>query len=211
MKLKTHYIMSSIAAGSVPEISKMQKLAFCIGSMIPDISYTQFYRPHFMKNSGEYVFRKLEKLAVTDSFFKAYEYGKMAHYLSDFCCSVHNTRSVKTAKFHFAYERLLEKYIVINKQSIEKKVTEFESELVDLKELLKKYKDGEKANFEFDIFMAIRACMILAKRVTKTKKERVRKVRFSEIKELLPHEENLFGLMWEKKLNAYRNNTVKWT
>ena len=84
MKLRTHFIIAKIAAEHTG-FTFLEKTAFCIGSLIPDLSPMQFVHRHFYAKSGKYVQKKLERISGRNSLFTLLVYGKMAHYVSDFC------------------------------------------------------------------------------------------------------------------------------
>lgn len=54
MKLRTHFIIAKIAAEHTG-FTFLEKTAFCIGSLIPDLSPMQFVHRHFYAKSGKYV------------------------------------------------------------------------------------------------------------------------------------------------------------
>lgn len=57
MKLRTHFIIAKIAAEHTG-FTFLEKTAFCIGSLIPDLSPMQFVHRHFYAKSGKYVQKK---------------------------------------------------------------------------------------------------------------------------------------------------------
>ena len=61
MKLRTHFIIAKIAAEHTG-FTFLEKTAFCIGSLIPDLSPMQFVHRHFYAKSGKYVQEKLERI-----------------------------------------------------------------------------------------------------------------------------------------------------
>lgn len=119
MKIRTHIKIAQLAweaCADKNQFGKLSKLAFCLGSVWPDFSPTQFTHPHFYGQSHKYVFRQLEKLFFHTETGKKFAYflrmGKMAHYLSDFCCLPHIQDRLCQIRHHILYERMQNRYMI---------------------------------------------------------------------------------------------------
>ena len=152
-----HYLIAKIAAERCGA-SPLQSRLFCIGSLIPDLSPMQFIHRHFYACSGEYVFAKLEKLSQSVSPFAMLTYGKMAHYMSDFCCSVHASGGVGDVREHILYERALNHYAVDNYAELKKEAADLAKDK-QLLNILKDYYSGEKNVMHTDMLFSIKACI----------------------------------------------------
>jgi hypothetical protein len=149
-------MIAGIAAEKI-KFTRIKKLVFCIGSLIPDLSPMQFFKRHFYESSGEYVFEKLKKLNGKTSLYSVFRYGKMAHYVSDFCCHVHSDGKIGNALEHIKYERGLNKYLIKNFRDIKSK-SNLHFDGKDLKSVLKDYMQAKKSCFVTDITYAVEAC-----------------------------------------------------
>lgn len=154
MKLRTHFIITKIAA-EYCDASFWQKTIFCIGSLIPDLSPMQFIYRHFYSCSGNYVFRKLEELSGKTSPYAILTYGKMAHYLSDFCCSVHSGNGVGNIREHILYERQLNRYAVENYEQLKTECSGYQ----EVSDIIDNYFHSKKYNFHNDMIFSIKACI----------------------------------------------------
>ncbi|MBR5500309.1 MAG: zinc dependent phospholipase C family protein [Clostridia bacterium] len=119
MKIRTHVKIAQIAWNACADktrYGKYSKFAFCLGALLPDFSLTQFVHPHFYSQSHRYVFRQLERLFFEGETGKNFIYflrlGKMAHYLSDFCCLPHTHDHLCQIRKHILYERLQNRYMI---------------------------------------------------------------------------------------------------
>lgn len=119
MKIRTHIKIAQIAWDACADktrYGKLAKFAFCLGAAWPDFSLTQFIHPHFYGQSHEYVFKQLEKLFFREETGKTFLYflraGKMAHYLSDFCCLPHIQDHLCQICHHILYERMQNRYMI---------------------------------------------------------------------------------------------------
>jgi hypothetical protein len=158
MTLRTHFLISEIAAER-SGFSRCRRIIFCIGSLIPDLSPMQLIRSHFYAKSGKYVFERLEKLSRKNNTLRTvFEYGKLAHYVSDFCCSVHSGGSVGNIRRHVMYELRLGRYAVHEYESLRHEYISSSPEL-SLKKILSEYISAEKSDFRKDIISAIQACI----------------------------------------------------
>lgn len=162
MKLRTHYIIAKIAADHA-ELSFLERSVFCIGSLIPDLSPVQFIHPHFYAKSAAYVKDKLEQADGRRRLSKLFTYGKMAHYASDFCCSVHFSGGIGNVHQHIVYERKLNRYARSNKAALRKELADVEVRQ-GLKAILSGYGSSEKFDFHTDMSFAIRCCISLCER-----------------------------------------------
>ncbi len=157
MKLRTHFIIAKIAA-EYAGFTFWKRNAFCIGSLIPDLSPMQFVHRHFYVKSGKYVQKKLEQLSGKNSLFTLLVYGEMAHYVSDFCCSVHSGGGIGNIREHIQYERALNCY-ALEKYDLLKAECESRREQQDLTSVLDCYHHSQKYNLHTDLSFAVRACV----------------------------------------------------
>ena len=126
MRKKTHFLIARIAinniklpySGSDGQIIK--RLAFYIGSTVPDLSVNQFIHPHYYEKSYGYVFDKLNLIMSkpVKNTLDVILLGEMVHYLCDFCCFAHMGGSIGKATEHITYERKIHKYLLKNQQSL---------------------------------------------------------------------------------------------
>lgn len=163
MKLRTHFIIAKIAA-EYAGFTFLERNLFCIGSLFPDLSPMQFVHRHFYAKSGKYVLKKLEQLSGRNSVFMLLIYGKMAHYVSDFCCSVHSGVSIGNIREHIFYERALNRY-VLEKYDLLKDECESRREQQDLTSVLDCYCQSQKFDFYTDLSFAVRACVDVCMKV----------------------------------------------
>lgn len=157
MKLRTHFIIAKIAA-EYAGFTFWERNAVCIGSLIPDLSPMQFIHRHFYAKSGEYVQKKLERLSGRNSLLALLIYGKMAHYVCDFCCSVHSSGSIGNIREHIQYERALNHY-ALEKYDLLKAECENFREHKDLPAVLNNYHNSQKFDLHTDLSFAIKACV----------------------------------------------------
>jgi hypothetical protein len=161
--------MISRIAAECAGLSAVKRMIFCIGSLIPDLSPMQFIRRHFYKHSGEYVFDTLEKLSGEQSASAMLEYGKMAHYVSDFCCSVHHSGGIGDVNEHLVYERRLNRYM-IEKYSALNSEHKANSRGESLKNVLEGYFLTVKFDLHTDLMYAVRACSAICEMASCTHK-----------------------------------------
>lgn len=157
MKLRTHFIIAKIAAEYVG-FTFWERNIFCIGSLIPDLSPMQFVHRHFYAKSGKYVQKKLEQLSRRNSLFTLLIYGEMAHYVSDFCCSVHSGGDIGNVRDHILYERALNCY-ALEKYDLLKAECEIRREQQNLTSVLNCYCHSQKYDLHTDLSFAVRACV----------------------------------------------------
>lgn len=157
MKLRTHFIIAKIAADK-SGFSHWERNVFCIGSLIPDLSPMQFIHRHFYGASGEYVKKKLEQLSGRRSVFALLLYGEMAHYVSDFCCSVHADNRVGDVREHILYERRINQYALENREQLTKECEKLDNKQ-ELSKALEDYYESQKYDLHTDMMYAIKASM----------------------------------------------------
>lgn len=155
MKLRTHFLVADLASRRCG-ITGIRRAIFCIGSLIPDLTLTQLTHPHFYCHSGKYVARHISRFADHSSLTAYLELGKMAHYATDFCCSVHQGRNIGSIREHLLYERRLNSFAVRNFHSLLKK--SMRMPLCTLDEALDIFRCGLKYDHETDLLCAVRAC-----------------------------------------------------
>lgn len=155
MKLRTHFLIADITARRC-RLSGIRRAAFCIGSLIPDLTFTQLTHPHFFSCSGKYVLRRVKSLSGHSSIAAYLELGKMAHYASDFCCSVHLGRNIGSIREHLLYERRLNRFAVNNYRSLLKKSMQLPHS--SFEDALAAFRSGSKYDFETDFLASVRAC-----------------------------------------------------
>lgn len=163
MKLRTHFIIAKIAAEYVG-FTFWERNAFCVGSLIPDLSPMQFVHRHFYAKSGKYVQKKLEQLSGKNSLFTMFVYGEIAHYVSDFCCSVHSSGSIGNIREHIQYERALNRY-ALEKYDLLKAEFESRREQQNLTSVLDCYHHSQKFDLHTDLSFAVRACVDICMKV----------------------------------------------
>lgn len=134
------------------------------GSLIPDLSPMQFVHRHFYAKSGKYVQKKLEQLSGKNSLFTLLVYGEMAHYVSDFCCSVHFGGSIGNIREHIQYERELNRY-ALEKYDLLKAECESRREQQDLTSVLNCYCHSQKFELHTDLSFAVKACVDVCMKV----------------------------------------------
>lgn len=93
--------------------AKLNLRGFLLGNILPDISKKYGEKPHYLKNSLEYVLRSTSKLNNPDknnninSFDYSRNIGVITHYLSDFFCFAHSEQYKDTIYKHHLYEFLM--------------------------------------------------------------------------------------------------------
>lgn len=119
MKVGTHYKMAKIAINRLHNSLAdhihfgIRAKLFCIGTILPDLSINQFIHRHFYPLSGNYIEMKIKRLAKSSrtGFIQALRAGAIAHYLSDFCCTVYASGGIGNVKEHLHYEREIHRYV----------------------------------------------------------------------------------------------------
>lgn len=126
MKIRTHCNMARIAVGEVEKnldyckLPLYQKILFYIGTMQPDFSITQFIYPHYYEKSSRYVYKKIEALKKKEKIngIFMFEFGKIVHYLDDFCCYVHRNGDAGNIQEHMVYERKINRYLLKTRKNM---------------------------------------------------------------------------------------------
>lgn len=157
MKLRTHFLIAKIASEN-SGFTFWERNVFCVGSLIPDFSPMQFIHRHFYAKSGEYVEKKLKQISGRNSLLVLMVYGKMAHYVSDFCCSVHSGGGIGNIHEHIQYERALNYYALENYELMKYQCME-QIKQQSLKNILNQYNNSIKSDFHTDLTFAIKACI----------------------------------------------------
>ncbi len=162
MKLQTHLIIAKIAS-EYAGLTFLEQSAFCIGSLLPDLSPMQFIHQHFYSKSNKYVMRKMKKISGKNSLMAWVTYGKMAHYLSDFCCSVHSGNGIGNIREHIIYEKELN-YFAIEKYNMLKDECKNMEKYRNLTSILNDYHHSKKYDFYTDLYFAIQACISICQK-----------------------------------------------
>jgi hypothetical protein len=118
-KKRTHFYIARLSIESMNntdkciESKKVDKWAFYLGAILPDLSMTQFLHPHYYERSSEYVFNKLIKIACkpTKNLADIVRLGEMVHYLSDFCCYAHVGGGIGCISEHLFYEKRIHQFV----------------------------------------------------------------------------------------------------
>lgn len=125
MKKRTHFHIARLSVensrlpGSIPVRNLIYEWAFYLGTILPDLTVTQFVHPHYYERSSGYVFGRLNRLigkpvkGITDAIIS----GEIVHYLCDYCCYAHIGGSIGKVSEHLDYERGIHKYLMDNYQS----------------------------------------------------------------------------------------------
>jgi hypothetical protein len=122
VKKRTHYHIARLAVenqnNAITEKS-LTKWAFYLGTILPDLSVTQFIHPHYYAKSSDYVFNRLCRIAdkPVKGISDAIVLGEMVHYLCDFCCFAHIGGRLGKVSEHLLYERQIHRYLLDNYQS----------------------------------------------------------------------------------------------
>jgi len=175
VKKLTHF---NIARLSIENISQPEKVtidriiykwAFYLGTILPDLSITQFLHPHYYEKSSDYVFQSLCRIEGKDvkNIADAIRLGEMVHYLSDFCCFAHKDGCIGKISEHLNYERSIHKYLLENypilQQTISKEMPTYERSAEILEQIKQKLVDySEMAPcFERDIIKSVEILSIV--------------------------------------------------
>jgi len=174
MKKRTHFNIARLTIENkqpelVTEKRAIYKWAFYLGTILPDLSITQFIHPHFYAKSSDYVFDKLYKLERKSEkgLLDAMKLGEVVHYLSDYCCFVHKNGSIGKFSEHFLYEKRMNKYVVNNYQKLQriisKKFIVDESSVEILEQIKIKLADYSMMvpSFDLDIMKSVELSSII--------------------------------------------------
>lgn len=122
------------------------------------------YTPSLLCKIRKICTKKLEQLSGKKSLFTIFVYGKMAHYVSDFCCSVHSGGSIGNIREHIQYEHALNRYAQ-EKYDLLKAECKSRKEQQDLTSVLDCYHHSQKYDFHTDLSFAVRACIDVCMKV----------------------------------------------
>jgi len=111
MDTLSHLKISSILIDGLEKKTntKISKLGFKIGSIMPDMGPHLRFKEHHIKKSNRHVKKHIHRLQSKrrGRFKSSYILGKTSHYLSDTFCFVHNHDMGKNVKQHYKYEKNL--------------------------------------------------------------------------------------------------------
>lgn len=168
MKIRTHYHIARMAWESLPgrkQPGVLCKILFCIGSMLPDFSPGQLVHPHFYEASYPYIFRQMTPLFFRGtgkiSLFHFLRIGRIAHYLSDFCCMAHREGHLNHVWQHMRYERLENRFFLRNLEAFRPGKMMPSRKIFTI---LQEYRQVTKqlgSSFIFDIEKSIQVCSAL--------------------------------------------------
>lgn len=161
MKPQTHALIAKIAARQA-NFSSLECRLFCFGAAIPDYLPTQFLHRHFYPQSANYVFRKLQQYQGNSSLFALFHLGKLTHYISDFCCSVHRDGKIGNPRKHLLYEHQMQQYLMkhlklLCEESRKIKIPHAVSAV------LQTYYQQPAMDFHTDLLAAIQASLVVCK------------------------------------------------
>ena len=163
MKLRTHLRIAETAA-DLSGVKGFEKALFCFGSMFPDLSPMQFVHKHFYQKSGQYVLKKFDALKWKNTVWTAFQLGELAHYVSDFCCYVHQSGSIGNVKEHIRYERKLNQYTINNTFDVANICNRMPLKN-DLNSILNAYKENQNHGYSKDLYFSVIACSIICKQI----------------------------------------------
>ena len=158
MKVRTHFNMAKITLRCINgnnehhKYSLINRISLYIGSMIPDLNFVQIIKhPHFYQESSNYVFNMISELKKRKKINILFmlKLGIIMHYLNDFCCHVHKSGGIGNVNEHIIYERNLNKYLLMNKETIFNKIkgtiinNKFKDISLEIKNILKEYYKAE--------------------------------------------------------------------
>lgn len=175
MKKNTHYRIARLSVENIiptetPAKSRqLSKWAFYFGTILPDLSFTQFTHPHYYEKSSDYVFNKLYKIEnkPAKGIRDAIKLGEMVHYLCDFCCFAHLGGSIGKISEHLQYERNIGQYVLDNYCSLQKIIASVfsidentKAPIEQIKYELEDYRNKEPG-FDWDIMKSVRITAII--------------------------------------------------
>ncbi len=173
MKVKTHYMLAKIALyklkneNRIKSSSPLREQLFCIGTILPDFLLTQFIHRHFYEHSGSYVINKIKKLMNRKSLFSALEYGKLAHYLCDFCCSVHRDGKIGNAAEHIRYERGINRFVEKSAEKLKKEKSSgsiFKVPEKAIHSAISKHIEGRRYDIASDVKASLAMCELIGEK-----------------------------------------------
>ncbi len=168
MKIRTHYNIARLSLETGRRFETftidlwIKRTAFCLGAVLPDFRPGRFLHEHFYKRSSDYVFETLGRLQCkkTMGILEIIKLGEMSHYLSDFCCQVHQSVGLENPLQHAFYERKMNLYVKKNFYLLREKFIESTIQYGSLQnmepvfEKLKEYWSGE-ASLTHDLTKAV--------------------------------------------------------
>gem|GEM_PF-340767 len=175
MKKRTHYQIARLSVENNENIDKftfknqVQKWAFYFGTILPDLTITQFRHPHFYRKSYDYVFNKLDQMEekAMMRISDAIKLGEIVHYLSDFCCYAHIGGSIGKVSEHIRYEKNIHQYVMDNYHKLQNRFSDNRMVNADynnvinlIKNELSDYKTMEPS-FDLDIKKSINISKII--------------------------------------------------
>lgn len=150
----------------------LDKKSFIKGNYYPDFSASIIKRPHYIKDTLDYVHDKIEKLANTNLnsayIDKAYskKIGIICHYYSDYFCFAHSSNFKEKTKAHISYERKLHKYLVVKQNNIKKIISRSKKDInIDINKIkmkINKYQEdylNSKQGYGNDLIFSINVCI----------------------------------------------------
>jgi hypothetical protein len=111
--IKIASIMINKMEGKMGETFKLNKTAFYIGNVAPDLNCV--YPAHRLKTTHKRVARKIEFVDRLDSaeVIKSFELGIITHYVCDYFCYAHSNETI--GKSHKHYEKELYRFFELHK------------------------------------------------------------------------------------------------
>ncbi|MCL1790857.1 MAG: zinc dependent phospholipase C family protein [Peptococcaceae bacterium] len=110
MRVGNHYKIGRLICKKMAENNMLlNKPAFILGNLAPDLFFSFLYRPHLRASSAPHLNRLLGRLyngsMTPDQLRFSYCLGKMTHYVCDFFCYAHTPSFKGTAREHILYEK----------------------------------------------------------------------------------------------------------
>lgn len=172
----THFRIANAVIKEYGIFDRFDRAMFCVGSVIPDLLISQFYRRHFYSSSGEYMLDYFDSLSDSTSAFTIFKYGIAAHYFTDYCCAVHSGGRIGDPLKHAAYERKLEK-------SLRDSISELTAEIClypyhgEIRPLLERYRSSEVFSVDRDLRFALAAVCKVCSAARRWKMKHLKKLR----------------------------------
>lgn len=114
MRKKSHISLAKYMVESLnDEDLKKHKLAFCLGSILPDIKPSFVYKRHEIKGTFSDISRHIARLSEGQKVMKKksrkyyMDLGQISHYLADYFTFPHNEIYTGSLKEHCSYEKKL--------------------------------------------------------------------------------------------------------
>jgi len=117
MKAIQHIRIAKIMSGKISNKlcnnSMINKIAYYIGSIAPDLNC--IYPAHRINDTYERFQKKIKRVdKLSDGIIKSFTLGVITHYVCDYFCFAHNNNSIGVK--HTKYERGLNKYFELHKR-----------------------------------------------------------------------------------------------